>query len=80
MAKEKWPKPTPHDEQPALANEADATEPVPVRRYAYIGPAYVWGTVIPGTNKQVRPAEMTDEEIDALIAYHAPAADWFKNL
>lgn len=66
------------EDTPAIANETSEVTPTATRKWAYVGPAYRWGIILPGTTTQLRPADMNDAEIDALIQAAPITSEWFK--
>jgi len=66
------------EETPAISNETSEVTPANPRKWAYTGPTYRFGIILPGTTTQLKPADMTDAEIDALILASPATKDWFK--
>jgi hypothetical protein len=59
-------------ETPHTADQAFETP-----KWVYVGPVYDLGIQLPDNQPPVRPAEMSDAEIDAFIAAHPKYAEWW---
>ncbi len=66
------------EETPAISNETSQVTPVNPRKWAYVGPVYRYGIILPGTTTQLKPADMTDAEIDTLMQTRPVTKEWFK--
>lgn len=59
--------------------EPQQAEPSPVaaRKLVYTGPVYDKGIEVGGTRTMIRPAEFSDEQIEAFIHQYPNKASWW---